>query len=64
MLRPCLVHVEKSSHCQQILKKREKSVFLLTKGLGLYSQQLIFFVTYELPNKLECLSLASLSSLV
>ncbi len=32
--------------------------------LGPYSQQFIFFTTYEFCNKLECLFLARLSSLI
>jgi hypothetical protein len=45
-------------------EKERKSVFLLTKGLGLYSQHFILFVIYKWHNKLERLSLGSLSSLV
>jgi hypothetical protein len=37
---------------------------ILTHFQGLYSQHFIFFVTYEWSQKLEYLSLASLSSLV
>jgi hypothetical protein len=56
--------IEKNSSLEDPFISYEEKNVLWKQHQGLYSSQFIFFVTYKWDSNLDCLSLASPSSLV